>query len=154
MLKQHRFIETLWNFYLLKVMRIRDAFFTCDRIGWCCRSFIIAVFLRRCRIPYCIKSAVTSVPDPWHFGVDPDPRIHAPTNGSGSCHFRHWPWRRQQKTNLKKKSAYYFLNVYLHHFSKIKSPKEVAKQYGSRFFLLFLLDDRRIRIRIRIHNSD
>ncbi len=39
-------------------------------------------------------------------------------------------------------SAYYFLKVHLHLFSKIKSQKEVTK--------LFLLDDRRIRI----HTSD
>ncbi len=45
-------------------------------------------------------------------------------------------------------SAYYFLKVHL----KIKSPKEVAKQLESRFFLLFLLDDRRIQI--RIHTFD
>jgi hypothetical protein len=34
------------------------------------------------------------------------------------------------KKLFKKKSfsAYYFLNVHLHHFSKIKSPKEVTKQ--------------------------
>jgi hypothetical protein len=33
---------------------------------------------------------------------------------------------------LKKKSfpAYYFLKVHLHHFTKIKSPKEVTKQYS------------------------
>jgi hypothetical protein len=37
-------------------------------------------------------------------------------------------------------------------FAKIKSPKEVTKQKESRFFLLFLLDDGRIRI--RIHTSD
>jgi hypothetical protein len=42
------------------------------------------------------------------------------------------------------------LKVHLHHFSKIKSPTEVTKQQESRFFLLFLLDDRRIRI----HPSD
>jgi hypothetical protein len=29
----------------------------------------------------------------------------------------------------------------------MKSPKEVTKQKESRFFLLFLLDERRIRIR-------
>jgi hypothetical protein len=46
------------------------------------------------------------------------------TNGSGSgygsCYFRHWPSRLQQKTNLKKSfSAYYFLKkIHLHHFSK------------------------------------
>ncbi len=44
--------------------------------------------------------------------------------------------------------AYYFLKVHLHNFSKIKSNKEVTKQQESMFFLLFLLDDRRIRIHI------
>jgi hypothetical protein len=34
------------------------------------------------------------------------------------------------------------LKVHLHHFSNIKSHKEVTKQQESRFFLLFLLDDR------------
>ncbi len=50
------------------------------------------------------------------------------------------------KNNLKKSfSAYYFLKVHSHHFSKIKSPKEVTKQQESRFFFLFLLfDDRRM----------
>jgi hypothetical protein len=50
--------------------------------------------------------------------------------GSGSCYFRHWPPRGQQKTNFVKKSFSndYFFNVYLHHFSKIKSKKEVRKQ--------------------------
>jgi Zn-finger domain-containing protein len=34
-----------------------------------------------------------------------------------------------KKLNKKKDfSAYYFLKVHLHHFSQIKSPKEVAKQ--------------------------
>jgi hypothetical protein len=37
--------------------------------------------------------------------------------------------------------------MHLHHFSKIKSNKEVKKQQESSFFLLFLLDDRKIRIR-------
>ncbi len=55
------------------------------------------------------------------------------TNGSGSCYFHHWPSRRQQKTNL----------THLHHFSKIKCPKEVTKQEEWRF-LLFFLDDRRM----------
>jgi hypothetical protein len=39
--------------------------------------------------------------------------------------------------------TYYFLKVHLHHFSKIKSHKIV----GIRVFLLFLLDNRRTRIR-------
>jgi hypothetical protein len=49
-------------------------------------------------------------------------------------------------------SAYYFLKVHFHHFSKLKSQKEVTRQYKTRFFLLFLHNDRRIRI--RIHSSD
>jgi hypothetical protein len=48
----------------------------------------------------------------------------------------------------KKIPAYYFLRVLLHHFSKIKSQKEVTKQWKLSFFLLYLLNDRRIRIRI------
>jgi hypothetical protein len=43
--------------------------------------------------------------------------------------------------------AYFFFKVHLHHSSKIKSHKEVTKQYKSRSFLLFLLDNGRIRIR-------
>jgi hypothetical protein len=45
----------------------------------------------------------TSCPDPWHFGMDPDPRIRTlpPTNGSvsgsWSCTFCQWPSRHQQK---------------------------------------------------------
>jgi hypothetical protein len=33
-----------------------------------------------------------------------------------------------KKLIKKKISAYYFLKVHLHHFSKIKRPKEVTKQ--------------------------
>jgi hypothetical protein len=45
-----------------------------------------------------------------------------------------------KKTNLNKKiSAYYFLEVLLHNFSKIKSKKEVTKQYKSRFSFYFCL---------------
>ncbi len=45
-------------------------------------------------------------------------------------------------------SAFYFLKVHLHQFSKLKSRKEVQK-IGIKVFLLFLFDDRRIWIRIR-----
>jgi hypothetical protein len=71
-------------------------------------------------------------PDP---DLDPDPAIFV-TNLQDA-----------NKKLIKKKSfsAYYFLKVDLHHFSKIKSQKEDAKQQESKFFLLFLLDDRRIR---------
>ncbi len=98
---------------------------------------------------------LNSVADPWHFESMPL------NDGSGSFYFHYWPSRCQQKTNLKKKKIlpiYYFLKVLLHHFSKIKSEKEVTKQKKSRLFLLYLLNDRRIRIqsriRIRIHTTD
>ncbi len=57
------------------------------------------------------------------------------TNGSGagcgswSFYFNQWPSRCQQKTNLKKSfSAFYFLKILIHYFSKVKSQKEVTKQ--------------------------
>ncbi len=56
--------------------------------------------------------------------------------GSGSCCFRHWSSRWQQKTNFKKSfSAYYFFKVHLHHFSKIKSQKRSHKAVGIKIFL-------------------
>ncbi len=67
-------------------------------------------------------------------------------SGSGSCYVPYWPSKRQQKANFNNVFLLIFLKVHYHHFSIIKSPKEVTKQC-SRFFLLFLLDDRRIRIR-------
>jgi hypothetical protein len=44
------------------------------------------------------------------------------------------------KKLIKKKFFRFLLfegTVHLHHFSKIKSPKEVTKQWESRFFLFF-----------------
>jgi hypothetical protein len=40
------------------------------------------------------------------------------------------------KNFLQSFSAFCFLKVYLHYFSKVKSQKEVTKQQESRFFLL------------------
>jgi hypothetical protein len=51
----------------------------------------------------------------------------------------------------KKFVASYFLKLHLHHFSKIKSNKEVTKQSVLRVFFLLLLDYRRIRRRIRTY---
>jgi hypothetical protein len=97
------------------------------------------------------------------------------TNGSGSCYFRHWPSRRQQKKEFLKKGFLLItgtFSLHLHKFTRIKGQK-VTKQVGIKVFLLFLLVDRRIRIRtslingsesarsksirirrIRIHNTD
>ncbi len=88
-----------------------------------------------------MKSLETSVPDPWHFGVDPDPRIHCPWLTDPDPAIFVIDLQDANKKLIKKKvfSAYYFLKVHLHNFSKIKSPKEVTKQLESRFFLLFSL---------------
>jgi hypothetical protein len=45
--------------------------------------------------------------------------------------------------------ADYFLKIHLHHFSKIKIHKE---QWKSMYLLLFLLDDKKIRIRVQIQS--
>ncbi len=72
--------------------------------------------------------------------MDPDP-----DTGSGSCYFRQWPSRCQQKSNLKKILLITFWR-YIYIIFKDKKVKKDTKQKESRFFLLFLHDDRRIRI--------
>jgi hypothetical protein len=71
-------------------------------------------------------------------------------SGSGSSYFCHRP---SITLFFKSFSAYYFFKVHLHHFSKIISNEKVTKQYQSRFFVYFLLDDRRIQIRILTNGS-
>jgi hypothetical protein len=58
-------------------------------------------------------SDLTSVADPWHFGVDPDPRIQASDYGSGSCYFRHLPSRCQPKLIFNTIFSAYYLSVQL-----------------------------------------
>ncbi len=55
------------------------------------------------------------------------------------------------KKLIKKKSfsAYYCFMVYLHHFSKIKKSKRSHKIVEIKVSLLFLSNNRRIRIRIQ-----
>ncbi len=82
---------------------------------------------------HCTRSQLfilcASVPDPWHFSTDPDPRI--------------------RPTDILSFFADYFMKVHLHHSSRIKSPKEVTIKI---FFLLILLDD--VRIRTRTNNDE
>ncbi len=67
------------------------------------------------------------------------------TNGSGSgfrsgsCYFRYWPSRRQQKTNLKKSfSACYFLKVHLHTVIFQKKLQNSRNQGSSYYFCLMM----------------
>jgi hypothetical protein len=56
------------------------------------------------------------------------PLTHGSESGSGSC-FSSVTFKMATKINFSSKfSAYYFLKLHLHHFSKIKSHKEVTKQ--------------------------
>ena len=101
--------------------------------------------------------------------------------GSGSFSFHHWHSRCQQKTNIKKRfSAYYFLKVLLHQFSKIKRKKEATRviNHGFSYYFCLMIEGSeagsgsipltsvsgsgsrrpkniwiRIRIQIRIHNT-
>jgi hypothetical protein len=61
--------------------------------------------------------------------------------GSGSCYFRHWPSRCQQKTYFLTQffSAYYILKVHLHHFSKLKSQKESQNSRNQGFSYYFCM---------------
>ncbi len=80
--------------------------------------------------------------DPCLWLMDPDP-----DHGSGSCYFHQWPSRCQQKNNFLKLffnfdtifSAYYFLKVHLHHFSKIKSQKESQNSRNQGFSYYFCM---------------
>ncbi len=66
------------------------------------------------------------------------------TNGSGSFYFHHWHSRCQQKTNfLQIVSAYYFLKVHLHHFSKIKSQKESqnSRNQGFSYYFCMMIEE-------------
>jgi hypothetical protein len=68
------------------------------------------------------------------------------TNGSGILLFSSVIFKTPKKILLLITFSRYIPGI--HHFSKIKSHSEVTKQLESMFFLLFLLDDRRIRISI------
>ncbi len=107
-------------------------------------------WLPRKRFTLCSPFTPIITPLPWFYQYQccgSMPLTNRSGSGFGfvseSCYFRHCYWRRQQK------NFYYFLKVHLHNFSKIKNPKKVTKLLESRFFLIFLLDERRIRIRIQ-----
>jgi hypothetical protein len=69
-------------------------------------------------------------------------------SGSGSCFFR-----QDTKKKFKKKVCLFIIfEVTFESFFKDKKYKRSQKTVGIRFFLLVLLDDRRIRI--QIHTSD
>ncbi len=68
----------------------------------------------------------------WLMDPDPDP-------GSGSCYFRHWPSRCQQKTNFL--TQFFFIITFWRYiyiiFLKIKSPKESQNSRNQGFSYYF-----------------
>ena len=88
----------------------------------------------------------SSDPCLWLMDPDPDP-------GSGSCYIRHWPSRCQQENNFW--TQFFLLITFWSHIYIIFQRLKVKKSHkivGIKFFLIFLHDDRRIRI--RSHTSD
>ncbi len=79
----------------------------------------------------------TSVPDPWHFGVDLYLWLMDPDSGSGSCYFRHWPSRCQQKTILFKKffCSLPFEGTFTSFFKDNKKVQRSHKTVGIKVFL-------------------
>ncbi len=100
-------------------MRILDLFDPGSGIRQCCGSMTF----------WCGSGSA----DPCLWLMYPDP-------GSGSCYFCHWPSRCLQKTNsFLIFSAYYFLKVHLHYFSKIKSQKESQNSRNQGFSYYFCM---------------
>jgi hypothetical protein len=81
----------------------------------------------------------TSGADPWHFGVDPDPdpRTHASDwIRIRILLFSSLTFKTPTKNYFFKGfSAYYFLKVHLHNFSKLKKSKRSPKTLGIKVFL-------------------
>ncbi len=77
------------------------------------------------------------IPDPWHFGTDPDPSL--------------WPldpdpaifiFDLQDVNKELFFSAYYFLKVHLHHFSKkkvVKNSQDSCNQ-GFSYYIFFRIE--------------
>ncbi len=89
--------------------------------------------------------------DPCLWLMDPD---SDPVPGSGSCYFRHWASRCQQKTNFKKVFLLVTFEGTFTSFFKDKKSRRSHKTLGiEAYFLHFLLAywRNRIQSRIRIH---
>ncbi len=95
-----------------------------------------------------------SVDGPWHFGPEPDPDPRIRTSDSSIwiriLLFSSVTFKMATKSHLTSFIVDFimFLKQHFHHFSKIKVIKKSQNRKNEGFFLLFLLDDRKIRNRI------
>jgi hypothetical protein len=82
----------------------------------------------------------SSIADPCYFGVDTDQRIHASDYWIRIrmrvriLLFSSLTFKIPTKNSFFSFSAYYFLNVHLHHFSKIKNQKKVTFKFFLNIF--------------------
>ncbi len=79
----------------------------------------------------------SSVADPCHFGMDPDPRIHASDKWIRILLFSSLTFKMTT-------TAFYFLKVNLHHFSKRKNNKKESqnsRNQGSSFFFCIMIKE-------------
>jgi hypothetical protein len=65
------------------------------------------------------------------------------TNGSGSCSFRHWPSRCQQKTNKKKFFCLLLFEGTFPSFSKVKSQKtsQSSRNQGFSYYFCLVIEE-------------
>ncbi len=86
----------------------------------------------------------SSVADPWHFGVDPDPRIHASDRilDPDPAIFVIDLQDASKKQICYTIFSAYFLKVHLHHFSKMKSQKESqnSKNQGFSYYFCMMIE--------------
>jgi hypothetical protein len=98
----------------------------CFRKGWGARGVTPPLLQPRPISVTIFGFPLSSVPDPWHFGTDPDPRLsisdYRIRNPDPAL------FVGDEASRCFKLFDFYFLNVHLHHFSHIKSYKEVTKQ--------------------------
>ncbi len=87
--------------------------------------------------------------DPWHFGVNPVPRLRAtdPDSDPDRAFLLVADKMLTKNGFFQSFFAFYFLKIHLHQFLKIKVKKNSQNSSSNQFFLLFLLIDGRIRIR-------
>ncbi len=90
--------------------------------------------------PAPVLKAKTSVADPWHFGVDPDPDSDP---GSGSFYFRHWPSRCQQRTNFLTQVFLlmtFWSYIYIIFKDKIHKESQNSRNQGFSCYLCMMIE--------------
>ncbi len=97
---------------------------------------------------------LTSVPNPWHFGTDSDPWIRT---SDKRMQLKILLFFSSVTIKMPTKNKFFRLLLFEGTFLSFFTATVIKKSQNSRnqgFSYFFLLDDGRIRIRIRIRTSD